>query len=290
MIARLVLGATLVCVTSLANAESPPSVAAPAATTAPADKADTNTDAADEAEIQRAMAADQAAQTQKGSTTGSTTGVPAATPIAVSRSDTGAASTTGGRGFQSLNPDISAIIDLAGGWFSDDAGTTKSGDDPQSTGVKVQEVELALQQVVDPYFRADIFLTIPNLSGLEVEEAFLTTTQLPGNFQIKAGIFRAGLGRQNAQHLHLQDFPRRPALNAQLLGVDGLRSPGSRPTGSCRRYHFTWCCRHPRSRSKPRTSTSPCRRSAAGRAGTWPPSAPRAPSFRSPRRRRCTRG
>jgi hypothetical protein len=37
--------------------------------------------------------------------------------------------------------------------------------------------------------RADIFLTIPNLSGIEVEEAFLTTTHLPGNFQIKAGIF-----------------------------------------------------------------------------------------------------
>jgi hypothetical protein len=80
--------------------------------------------------------------------------------------------------------------------------------------------------VVDPYFRADIFLTIPNLSGLEVEEAFLTTTALPGNLQIKAGVFRAGLGRQNAQHLHLQDFTRRPEMNAQFLGVDGLRSPG----------------------------------------------------------------
>jgi len=80
--------------------------------------------------------------------------------------------------------------------------------------------------VVDPYFRADIFLTIPNLSGIEVEEAFLTTTHLPGNFQIKAGIFRAGLGRQNTQHLHLQDFTRRPAINPQFLGVDGLRAPG----------------------------------------------------------------
>ncbi|HEX4461939.1 MAG TPA: hypothetical protein VIA18_28360, partial [Polyangia bacterium] len=88
------------------------------------------------------------------------------------------------------------------------------------------EVELALQAVVDPYFRADIFLTIPNLSGIEVEEAFLTTTHLPGNLQIKAGIFRAGLGRENGQHLHLQDFTRRPLINTELFGVDGLRSPG----------------------------------------------------------------
>ncbi|MGZ3407389.1 MAG: hypothetical protein ACXVAN_13155, partial [Polyangia bacterium] len=131
-----------------------------------------------------------------------------------------------GRVFQTLNPDISAIVDFAAGWFQDDDGTIKSGDDPQSTGFKAQEIELALQAVVDPYFRADIFLTIPNLSGLEVEEAFLTTTHLPANFQLKAGIFRAGLGRQNAQHLHLQDFTRRPAINPQFLGVDGLRAPG----------------------------------------------------------------
>jgi hypothetical protein len=131
-----------------------------------------------------------------------------------------------GRIFNTLNPDISAIVDFAAGWFQDDLGTIKSGDDPQSTGFKAQEIELALQAVVDPYFRADIFLTIPDLAGIEVEEAFLTTTHLPGNLQIKAGIFRANLGRQNMQHLHLQDFTRRPALNPQLLGVDGLRAPG----------------------------------------------------------------
>jgi hypothetical protein len=185
-----------------------------------------NVDTADEAAIQRAIAADQAAQTKKASTTESSSVAPAATPDAASLANADVSTPTGARGFQSLNPDISAIVDLAAGWFSDDAGTAKSGDDPQSTGIKVQEVELAVQQVVDPYLRADIFLTIPNLSGLEVEEVFLTTTQLPGNFQVKAGIFRAGLGRQNAQHLHVQDFPRRPALNAQLLGVDGLRAPG----------------------------------------------------------------
>lgn len=178
-----------------------------------------NPSSVDQAEIARALAADQAAA-QKAPGSGAATApeapaapVPAPAPPA--------------RSFQSLNPDISAIVDFAAGWFSDDAGTIKSGDDPQSSGFKVQEVELALQQVVDPYFRADVFLTIPNLSGLEVEEAFLTTTQLPANLQLKAGIFRAGLGRQNAQHLHLQDFSRRPALNAALLGIDGLRAPGT---------------------------------------------------------------
>ena len=132
-----------------------------------------------------------------------------------------------GRAWQSFNPDISAIIDFAAGWYQDDTGTIKSDDDPAHTGFNAQEVELAFQAVVDPYFRADVYLTIPNLQGLEVEEAFLTTTHLPGNFQIKAGIFRADLGRQNAQHLHLQDFTRRPEINPVFLGIDGLRAPGA---------------------------------------------------------------
>ena len=194
--------------TSAKADESPPAAIAPGPTV-------------DEAEILRAMQADQSARAK------TPAGVPpqpeapsAPTPAAPDPAP------AGGRSFQTMNPDLSAIVDLAGGWFSDDAGTIKSGDDPQSTGIKAQEIEVALQQVVDPYFRADIFLTIPNLSGLEVEEAFLTTTQLPANFQIKAGVFRAGLGRQNGQHLHLQDFSRRPDLNAALLGTDGLRAPG----------------------------------------------------------------
>jgi hypothetical protein len=175
-----------------------------------------------EAEIQKAIAADVAAQQKQAQAA-------AVTPPTVTSTSPTTGSGFGGammRVFQTLNPDVSAIVDFAAGWFHDDDGTIKSGDDPQSTGFKVQEIELALQAIVDPYFRADIFLTIPNLSGLEVEEAFLTTTHLPANFQIKAGIFRAGLGRQNAQHLHIQDFTRRPSLNSQLLGIDGLRAPG----------------------------------------------------------------
>jgi hypothetical protein len=223
-------GAGILCfVSAIANAQPTPAQDGTQGTAArvipqgvDADTASANP--VDEAEIQRAMSADRAAPVQGGSTAAASVSAPP--PQAPAPPIPDAAGTTSGRGFQSLNPDVSATIDLAAGWFSDGDGTVKSGDDPQSTGVKVQEVELALQQVVDPYFRADVFLTIPNLSGLEVEEAFLTTTNLPGNFQAKAGIFRAGLGRQNAQHLHLQDFSRRPALNAQLLGIDGLRAPG----------------------------------------------------------------
>jgi hypothetical protein len=79
---------------------------------------------------------------------------------------------------------------------------------------------------VDPYFAANVFLTIPNLQGIEVEEAYAVTTALPAGLQIKAGVFRSAAGRQNEQHLHMQDFTLRPLLNQAYLGADGLRPPG----------------------------------------------------------------
>ena len=138
------------------------------------------------------------------------------------------------RAFQSLNPDMSVSVDTTVG-YSQRAPLRLAGDDPDlggdltkaAAGFTVQEAEFGFQGVVDPYFRADVFLTIPNLSALEVEEAKVTTTSLPGDLQVMAGIFRSALGRQNGQHLHVQSFTRRPLLNASYLGTDGLRAPGA---------------------------------------------------------------
>lgn len=131
-----------------------------------------------------------------------------------------------GRLVEALNPEIGAIVDFVGGWYQDDDGTIKSADDPQSTGINVQRIELALQAEVDRWFRAELYLAIPNLSGIEIDEAYLSTTGLPAGLEITAGVFRAGLGHQNPLHLHQQDFTRRPSLAPQLLGVDGMRAPG----------------------------------------------------------------
>lgn len=169
----------------------------------------------DEAAIEKALSADSAAKAKSQPA--------AAAPDTTAQG--GQPANALARFFQTMNPDISAIVDFAGGYYSDPS-VPKSGDDPAHTGFNVQELEVALQSIVDPYFRADVFLTIPNLGGLEVEEAVLTTTGLPGNLQIRAGIFRADIGRNNTQHLHMQYFTRRPDTNTAFLGIDGLRSPG----------------------------------------------------------------
>jgi hypothetical protein len=138
------------------------------------------------------------------------------------------------RGIQSLNPDISAIVDAGAGYQSAQPGFI-AGDDPvlrtrpdgKALGFTVQEVELALSAIVDPYLKGEVYLTIPNLSGVEVEEAVATTTSLPFNLQLRAGSFRSAFGRQNGQHLHVQEFQMRPLVNAAFLGADGLRGPGA---------------------------------------------------------------
>jgi hypothetical protein len=133
-----------------------------------------------------------------------------------------------------LNPAMSFILDTTYGYYGRSAanfaalGLPPAGDDPTDLvqGFGVQEVEIGAQAAIDPYLEGAIFLTIPNLDGIEVEEGYLVTTALPANLQIKAGTFRSQFSRNNTQHLHVQNFTRRPLFTSLLLGPDGLRGPG----------------------------------------------------------------
>jgi hypothetical protein len=194
---------------------------------AAAEAADGGTPAPDDAQLQKELEAaigkDKAAATKPGATAQAPT-------AATGDQSTPQPPANLARGSQSLNPDISAIVDSDFG-YQRRAPMYQNGDDPdlgasqgkKAVGPAVQEVELALSAIVDPYFKGEVYLTIPNLSGLEVEEAFATTTSLPWNLQLKMGSFRSAFGRQNGQHLHVQDFTRRPLINAAFLGDDGLR-------------------------------------------------------------------
>jgi hypothetical protein len=128
-----------------------------------------------------------------------------------------------------LLPDISAIGSGALAWNSLDVETASPRSDPFAPAHKFQpifqELELGVQAVVDPYARADIFLSF-SPDGAGVEEAYLTTLGLPLGFQLRAGQLYAPFGRQNQQHAHTWDFVDRPLALARLLAVDGLGGPG----------------------------------------------------------------
>ena len=129
-------------------------------------------------------------------------------------------------------PEISAIVDASAGWqrrapqFPSTDDPDLHGDDRHALGFTAQQIEIAANAVAGSYFRGEVVLTIPNLGAIGVEEAFAATTSLPWGLQLKAGAFRSAFGRQNGQHLHEQDFTRRPLINAAFLGPGGLRGPG----------------------------------------------------------------
>src|SRR5438874_4449329 len=73
--------------------------------------------------------------------------------------------------------------------------------DPQQRGFNARNIELAFDGAVDPYFEgfANIVFKLDNdnQTEVEVEEAFLQTTSLPFNLQLKGGQFFAAFGRLN---------------------------------------------------------------------------------------------
>src|SRR6266566_1177939 len=103
--------------------------------------------------------------------------------------------------------------------------------DPQRRGFNARNIELAFDGAVDPYFEgfANIVFKLDNdnETDVEVEEAFMQTTSLPYNLQLKAGQFFAAFGRLNPTHPHTWDFADTPLVNGLFLGPDGLRGVGA---------------------------------------------------------------
>jgi hypothetical protein len=126
------------------------------------------------------------------------------------------------RSSASANPDISAIGDFRINYMSN----LKRNFDAE-----LHEAEISLQSVVDPYARADFFISLSRNAetgefGAEVEEGYLTTLSLPGHLQLKAGKFKQALGRINIVHPHALPFVDLPNAYVRFFGEEGLNDEG----------------------------------------------------------------
>ena len=126
---------------------------------------------------------------------------------------------------QSMNPDISLLLDVAAAWFSDDDPQQLGGHDPARNGFTLQQLELHLGANVDPFFRLDGNLVFGE-DGVEVEEAYATTMAIPGGLQLKAGTFLTRFGRRNPTHPHQWAFLDQALAIGKFLGEDGARGLG----------------------------------------------------------------
>ncbi|MFQ5709890.1 MAG: hypothetical protein ACE5HO_20740 [bacterium] len=138
--------------------------------------------------------------------------------------------------FQSMNPNISVIGTILG---------TATSLEPVERNVNLlfQEAEFSFQAAVDPYAKADLFISfgkdfeeplvpVPVAAegdgGLssEIEEGFVTLLSLPFSTQLKAGKFRSKFGKINETHPHAYNFINLPIVFTNFFGPEGLNDEG----------------------------------------------------------------
>jgi hypothetical protein len=124
----------------------------------------------------------------------------------------------GGAAAKVLNPDISVIGDFIGAIGNHGGRATPS--------LEMHESEVGFQEVIDPYARADFFLSFGE-TGVNLEEGYITFTSLPAGLQLKVGKMRAAFGRVNTTHNHVLPWIDRPLVSQNLVGgEDGIDDAG----------------------------------------------------------------
>ena len=126
------------------------------------------------------------------------------------------------RGSASANPDLSVIGDFR---------TNYQSNYSRHFDANMHETELSFQSVVDPYVRADFFVSIsrnPETGNFstDLEEGYLTTIALPAHLQLKAGKFKQMFGRINPIHVHALPFTDLPNAYVRFFGEEGLNDEG----------------------------------------------------------------
>ena len=162
------------------------------------------------------------------------TSVVTSAPETISSTGAGASLTqpiTIGGGRNYMNISFDGLFALAYSSAKDLDHIEVGDHDPQQRGFNARNIELAFDGAVDPYFEgfANIVFKLDNdnETSVEVEEAFMQTTSLPFNLQLKGGQFFAAFGRLNPTHPHTWDFADTPLVNGLFLGPDGLRGVGA---------------------------------------------------------------
>ncbi len=117
-----------------------------------------------------------------------------------------------------LNPDISLIGDFI--------GTAGRNTISPSRSLELHESEVGMQAIIDPYARADAFISFGE-TGVNVEEGYVTFTALPAGLLLKVGKMRAEFGKVNTIHNHALPFIDRPLVTNNLVGgEDGIDDAG----------------------------------------------------------------
>ena len=144
-------------------------------------------------------------------------------------------------------PDISAIIDFS--YVNNSVGNDEighlelpgiahgllgehtDGDVTHATynakqGFNLNYVEMILSSNVDPFFSMDAVFHFSE-HGVEIEEAYFTSTALRNGLRARGGKLLSNFGYLNAQHHHYWDFGDMPLVYEAFLGMHGINELGA---------------------------------------------------------------
>jgi hypothetical protein len=119
-----------------------------------------------------------------------------------------------GRNLNRLNPEISFT------------GNVRAiGNDSDREEFEVQEFELDLQAVLDPYSLTRWTVAFEG-EEVDIEEGYMQFPTLPGGLSLTAGKFRQQLGALNRQHLHALPQTEYPLALTTFFGEEALAQTG----------------------------------------------------------------
>ena len=129
-------------------------------------------------------------------------------------------------GSKVFNPDIAVIGDFLGAAGHNTVQPDPFGLSDHPSPLQMHESEASFQAVVDPYARADFFISFGE-EGVGLEEGYLTLTSLPGGLLTRVGKMRAAFGKVNSLHNHVLPWADRPLVSNNLVGgEDGISDAG----------------------------------------------------------------
>jgi hypothetical protein len=127
-------------------------------------------------------------------------------------------------GAQTLkNPDISLVGDMRYLYRNDVA---KDLAQTANTSFEFHELELNFAGYINPYVRADAYLSIEGLEGpVGIEEINATVVRgMPA--QVRFGKYRIDIGKINTEHVHQWAWLEYPLMLRSFLGDEGAASTG----------------------------------------------------------------
>jgi hypothetical protein len=140
------------------------------------------------------------------------------------------------------NPAIGAILmggyaDVGPGW-EEIPGFQPGGEiGTDEPGFSIGEAEINMKASIDAKYFGNLTLGLHEDEGaveVEIEEAWLQTTDLPANLSVFGGRFFSEAGYLNQFHYHADDFADRPLPYQAFFGgrysVDGVRARWLAPT------------------------------------------------------------